>query len=341
MRALVISRHGPPEVLRVEDRPDPTPGPGEVRVAVHAAGLNFADVSARQGTYPDAPPPPFVAGYEAAGVIDALGDGVDGLSVGDRVIAMTRFGGQADTIVAPQDQVLPMPAGMTFAEGAALPVNYLTAHHILKVVAPARPHSTILIHSAAGGVGTAALQLLADVPGVRVFGAAGPGKADYLRALGAEPLDSHRDDVEEQLRARNGGRGADLILDPIGGAWWKRNLALLNPAGTLVAYGFAGGMAGSRRSLLRIASQLAQLPWFHPVGAMNLNHGLVGVNMGHLWGENDLLRPQLEAILAGVVAGRLKPHIHAEVPLEEGAAAHAMLEGRQTRGKVVLTMGRG
>src|SRR5690348_10904235 len=172
MRGVWITKAGGPEVLAVRETPDPQPQLGEVRIAVRAAGLNFAEVMARQGLYPDAPKPPCVVGYEVAGVVDALGTGAQGPDVGRRVMALVRFGGHADTVCAPAAQVLEIPDELGFEEAAALPVNYLTAYHMLFRVANLRPQERVLVHMAAGGVGLAVLQLCATVDAVTTFGTA-------------------------------------------------------------------------------------------------------------------------------------------------------------------------
>jgi synaptic vesicle membrane protein VAT-1 len=160
MRAVWITRAGGPEALEVRETAESDPAPGQVRIRVRAAGLCFADVMAAQGLYPDAPKPPCVVGYEVAGVVDALGDGSHGHTVGRRVLAMTHFGGHADVVCVPAEQVLPIPDAMSFETAAAIPVNYLTAHRMLFRVAGIRPGERVLVHMAAGGVGTAVLQLM-------------------------------------------------------------------------------------------------------------------------------------------------------------------------------------
>src|SRR5580704_687574 len=188
MRAIWITGAGGPGALQVRETADCEPGPGQVRIHVRAAGLNFADVMAAQGLYPDAPKPPCVVGYEAAGVVDALGSGVPGHAVGQRVVALTHFGGHADVVCVPAEQVFQIPDEMSFEEAAALPVNYLTAYHMLFRVACVRPG--VLVHMAAGGVGMAVLQLCRTVEGLVVFGTASAGKHEMLRAEGcAHPID--------------------------------------------------------------------------------------------------------------------------------------------------------
>ena len=192
MKAVWIPKFGKPEVLEVREAPDPAPSPGEVRIRVEASGINFAEIMARQGLYQDAPEVPMVVGYEVAGVIDAVGEGVPDARMGQRVLAMPRFGGYADTVCVPSERVYELPESMSFGEGAALVVNYLTAYHMLFNVFRVRPDDHVLIHQAAGGVGTAALQLCRSVGGVTPYGTASKRKHDYIRENGCDhPIDYH------------------------------------------------------------------------------------------------------------------------------------------------------
>ena len=189
MKAVVLTATGGPEVLQVKERAEPALGVGEVRIAVKAAGVNFADTLARVGLYPDAPKPPCVLGYEVAGEVEALGEGVSSHAVGDRVIAGTRFGGQAEVVVVPAAQVLPLPQRLSFEQGAAFPVNYGTAYAALIVMGGMRENDRVLIHAAGGGVGIAATQLARN-RGAEIFGTASPAKHDAIRAQGVRyPID--------------------------------------------------------------------------------------------------------------------------------------------------------
>ena len=337
MRAVWITRTGGPETLAVRETPDPEPGPGEVRVRVHAAGLNFAEVMARQGLYPDAPKPPCVVGYEVAGVVDALGPGALGPGTGRRVMALVRFGGHADTVCAPAEQVLEIPDEMSFEEAAALPVNYLTAYHMLFRVANLRQNERVLVHMAAGGVGIAVLQLCATVDGVTTFGTASAAKHEVLRAEGCtHPIDYRSADYVREVRRLTGGQGVDVVLDPLGGRDWRRGMSLLRPPGRLVAYGFANLATGERRSLVGLARQAVRVPLFTPLGLMNANRSVSGVNIGHLWDRVALLREELDALLALWRAGTVRPRIDAVFPFDAAAQAHQRITERRNIGKVVL-----
>ena len=337
MQAVTISRHGGRDVLDVREHPDPTPAPGEVRIRVAAAGLNFAEISARQGLYPDAPKPPCVVGYEVSGTIDAVAGDVGDLAVGDRVLALTRFGGHCDLLCVPAPSAFKIPDTLSFNDAAAIPVNYLTAHHMLFFIGTVHPGSSVLVHMAAGGVGTAVFQLLATVPDIVSFGTASAGKHDHLRALGCtHPIDYRNKDYVTEVRAVVGDRGVDLILDPLGGKDWRRSWDLLAPAGRTVAFGLANAVSGEKRSWLRVLGQLMKTPRFSPLNAMDTNRSLQGVNMGHLWEETAMLRIQMERILELVDEGVVRPHVHAAVPFSQAAEAHRLLEDRENLGKVVL-----
>ncbi len=337
MRAVWITGPGGPDALEVRETADPEPAPGQVRIRVRAAGLNFAEVMAAQGLYPDAPKPPCVVGYEVAGVVDALGERTQGPAPGQRVLAMTRFGGHADVVCVPAEQVLAIPDAMSFEEAAALPVNYLTAYHMLFRIANVRPGERVLVHMAAGGVGTAVLQLCRTVDDLEVFGTASAGKHAALRAEGcAHPIDYHATDYAAEVRRLTGGEGVDIVLDPLGGNDWRKGLKLLRPCGRLVAFGFANLASGQRRRPARVAAQVLGIPLLTPLQLMNHNRTVSGVNIGHLWGQMAILREELQAVLALWDQGTIKPHIDATYPFTEAAAAHRQILQRQNVGKVVL-----
>jgi NADPH:quinone reductase-like Zn-dependent oxidoreductase len=335
MRQIWITKTGSPEVLQVREAPDPVPGPGEVRIRVRAAGINFADLMARLGLYPDAPKVPCVVGYEVAGVIDAIGAGVTRRSIGDRVFGMPKFGGYTDTLAIPEAQVFRMPDKMTFEEGAAMPVVYLTAHHMMLFTGNLRRRSRVLIHSAAGGVGLAAIEL-ARTRDCEIFGIASAGKHAFLRERGCQhPIDSAADFVAEVTRA-TGGKGVDLVLDPVGGKSWTQGYALLAPAGRLVMFGLSAAAAGKQRNLLHVLRQLMQIKSFGPRALMDDNKTVSGINMGHLFGEIPMLAEQFEALVALYEADQIHPHVDRSFAFSEAAAAHHYLHDRKAKGKVLL-----
>lgn len=339
VRALVITEHGPPEVLRIEERPEPHPGPGQVRVRVRAAGVNFADLLARVGLYGDAPKPPCVVGYEVAGEVDGLGEGVTGMAVGDRVVGGCRFGGYAELVVAGADDLVPLPEGWSFAEGAALPVNYATAYAALVRYGSLREGERVLIQAAAGGVGIAATQL-AKLHGAEVYGTASPNKHDAIRSFGVDhPIDYRTHDVVDEVRRVSGEREpVDLALDAIGGRSFRQSYSLLRPGGRLVCFGASEIQAGERRSPLRALRVAAQMPRFHPIRLMAQSKAVIGLNLLTLWDAKGTLDEWVDPLRGWLDEGALRPVVAAEFPLAEGAEAHRYMHSRANVGKVVLTL---
>lgn len=335
MRQVWITRHGAPEVLEVREAGDPVPARGEVRIRVTHAGVNYAEVMARIGLYPDAPPPPFVPGYEVCGTIEAAGDGAAAPATGTRVIATTRFGGYADAVCVPAAQCVRAPGNLDDAEAAGLPVTYLTAHHMLHHMCGVRTGDTVLVHGAAGGVGTAAVQLCA-VAGARVIGTASPGKHEHLVSVGVEPVDYRRAEWPAVVRSLTNGRGVDIALDPIGGRSFRRSYDLLAPGGRLCCYGVSSMSGSEKRSWPRVLRSVMRMPRFGPVALMNDNRGVSGVNLGRLWDEQRLLRPQLERLVELAADGRIRPIVDRVFPLEQAAEAHRFLQERRNVGKLVL-----
>lgn len=333
-----MTRVGPPEVLVVREDPEPIPGPGEVLVDVRASGVNFADIMARLGLYPDAPKLPAVVGYEVAGVVQAVGRDVHRFRPGDRVIGLCRFGGYAERIALPESQLFPLPENLSFEEGAAVPVNYLTAFQALDVMATAKPGDTVLVHSAGGGVGLAALDICRLV-GADVIAIASASKHARLRERNVVlAIDGRATDWEREVRKATRGRGVDIALDPNGGGSWRKSYRCLAPTGRLVVYGFAAAATGPTRSLGALLRNVATLPWLelNPLRLIADNKAIVGINLGHLWDEGARVRRWGETILRHVAEGRLRPHVDRAFPFAEAASAHRYLQERRNFGKVVL-----
>jgi NADPH:quinone reductase-like Zn-dependent oxidoreductase len=337
MRALVITQHGPPDVLMVQDRPDPEPGPGQVRVRVRAAGINFADLLARVGLYAEAPSPPCVVGYEIAGEVDQVGEGVDAFTPGQRVMGGCRFGGYAELAVAGAGELLPLPDGWSFAEGAAAPVCYATAYAGLVRYGGLRAGERVLIQAAAGSVGIAATQI-AKLVGAEVFGTASPPKHDAIRGFGVDhPVDYRTHDVVDEIRRITGEREPlDLAFDAIGGRSFKGSFALLRPGGRLVCFGASEIQAGERRSRARALRVLAQMPRFHPVKLMTDSKSVIGLNLLKLWDSKGTLEEYMGPLEEWTASGAIRPVVAARFPLADGADAHRYIHARENIGKVVL-----
>lgn len=321
MRAVVITQTGPPEVLEVQERPDPRPAEGDVLIDVKAAGLNFADLMARTGVYPDAPKLPAVMGYEVAGTDPD----------GNRVIAATHFGGQCELVSVPPQNVVPLPEGWSFEQGAAFPVNYGTAYAALLRYGNLQPGERVLIHAAAGGVGIAATQI-AKHAGAEVWGTASPSKHDAIRSFGVDhPLDYTRRGWQKGLP------GLDLVMDAIGGASFRRSYKLLRAGGRLVCFGVSSLMSGEKRSLPAAARTIASTPWFTPLKMMGDSKAVIGLNILTLWNEFSTLEPWLAPLNAMIEDGAIEPVVAKSFPFDRAAHAHRHLTERRNVGKVVLT----
>lgn len=336
MRQVVTTRTGDIDVLKVEERPDPKPAPDEVVIRVRAAGLNFADILSRQGLYPDSPPKPCVMGYEVSGVVEGLGKGVNSDFAGRSVVALTRFNGQSDMIAVKANQMFEKPDRLTFEQGAAIPVNYLTAYALLVVMGSLHEGESVLIHNAGGGVGLAALEIAKKI-GAVTYGTASPSKHKFLREHGLDhPIDYRTQDWQPVLQQLTNGRGVDLIIDPIGGKHWKKSYQSLRHTGRLGMFGVsavsANGIAG-KLNMLKVA---IQTPWFHPFPLLNNNRGVFGVNLGHIWHEQEKVAVWMRDILRGVDEEWINPYVDRTFSFEEAGEAHRYLEERKNTGKVVL-----
>jgi NADPH:quinone reductase-like Zn-dependent oxidoreductase len=341
VKALVLTGTGGPDVLRVEERPDPPVGPGEVRIAVRAAGLNFADTMARLGLYPDAPKTPCVLGYEVAGEIESVGEGVTDRKLGERVFAGTHFGGQAELVSVPAEQAFPLPERLSFEQGAAIVVNYSTAYAALVVMGSLREGDRVLIHAAAGGVGIAATQIARNTK-AEIFGTASGSKHDAIREQGVfHPIDYRSTDFEAEVMRITGEEGVDLIIDALGPTSFRKDYRLLRPGGRLVMYGLSEATKEGKRNLPAVLRSLAKMPlatmpWWKSLTMMNENKGVFGLNMLSWWDREGSLDRAVAPLIPDLDAGRLEPVVAEAFPFERAGDAHMFLgEGRNV-GKVVL-----
>lgn len=334
---IVIPKAGGPDVLRIEQRELEPPAAGELQVEVHAAGVNFADILARQGLYPDAPPLPTVVGYEVSGVVVGKGSGVEEDWVGREVLGLTRFGGYSSGLNAPVAQMFEKPAGLSHAEAASVPVAYVTAWQMLMIQGGLRAGDTLLIQNAGSGVGLAAIDI-AQYVGARTIGTASSGKHSFLaeRGLG-DAVDYRTEDWVARVLALTDGRGVDLVVDPLGGESFRKSLKVLRPTGRLGMYGVSAASNNGRvAGKLSLAKTALRMPFFHPVPLMNDNRGVFGTNLGHMWEEVDRIRGWMADLAAGLDDGWIHPHVDSTYAFSQASQAHAAIEARKTAGKVVL-----
>lgn len=331
MRAVVITKHGGPEVLQVQERPDPQLGAGQVRIEVAAAGINFADVMARMGLYPDAPKTPCVVGYEVAGTIVEVGEGVEGLAEGQRVLAGTKFGGYASQAVVPASDAVALPDALSFEQGAAIPVNYATAWAALIGYGSLQAGERVLIHSAGGGVGIAATQI-ARRAGAEIYGTASPSKHARCRELGVQhTLDYTSPGWERGLPQ------FDVILDAVGGASFRRSYDMLRAGGRLVAFGASAVVSGERRNVVKALAAVARMPRFNVMKQMSESKAVIGLNMLSLWKDRGTLAPWIEPLRELLDDGTIEPVVAGAFSFEQAGAAQTTIVERRNVGKVVLT----
>ncbi len=329
-------------MLEVQEWPDPAVGAGEVRIAVRAAGLNFADTMARVGFYPGAPKKPCVLGYEVAGEVETIGADVNGFVIGQRVMAGTRFGGQAELATAQARDVMPMPDHLSFEEGAAFCVSYGTGYAALMIMGGLRAQSRVLIHSAAGGVGTAATQIARNA-GAEIFGTASAAKHSAIQAQGVHhPIDYRTQDFKAEVRRLTDGEGVDIVMDALGPASFRKDYRILRPGGRLIMYNLSDALNEKGLNMRAAASSLLRLPtstmpWWNPGRMLNQNRGVFGLNLLSWWRREGGMDRITAPLLEDLGLGRLAPVVAKVFPFECAGDAHRFLAERRNIGKVVLT----
>lgn len=331
-RRIIVNRKRHLEV--VEDEL-PTPRPGQVRVKILAAGVSFADVSMREGIHPEARRPPFTPGWDVVGVVDAVGEGAESVPLGAMVTAMPIVGGYAEYICLPKTELVNVPPRLDPAEAVCLVLNYVTAYQMLHRSAQATAGETALIHNAAGGVGTALLQL-ARLHGVNTFGTASASKLNIIESFGGGAIDYKRCDFLEVIR-RSTECGVDIVFDGIGGWQLVRSFRALRKHGRLVAYGLISSLVGDKRDLKRLMSSASGWAAAYLLNLMSPNRRLLIYSIQMLKRRKpDWFRQDLTTLLGLLERGELKPVIHSKLPLEKAALAHELLGKGDTVGKIVL-----
>ncbi len=251
---------------------------------------------------------------------------------------MTRFGGYSSKVAVDEVQAYPIPADWSFDEAAGIPVNYLTAYQLLIVMGSLRKGNTVLIHSAGGGVGTAASQI-AKMYDATILGTASPAKHEYIRGNGVDyPIDYRSKDYLEETMKITGGRGVDIVIDPLGGKYWRKSYQALRPSGRLLMFGASSMADGKSKSLASMIKTLFQMPLllFHPLNLITNNKGVLGVNVGHLWDEKEMVQQWVLQLLDWAEAGKIRPHIDTVFEFDKAAEAHHYIQDRSNTGKVCL-----
>lgn len=336
MRQILIPKYGKPDVFSIIETDISSPQDGEMQIKVHAAGVNFADILARKGLYPDAPKAPVVVGYEISGVVNSVGTNVEKEWLGKSVFALTRFGGYSEVVNVPKSQVFVKPDNISFEQAAAIPVNYLTAYQLIVVMGGLRKGETVLIHNGGGGVGLAALEMARKI-GAFTIGTASLRKHEFLKEKGFDALVDYRlTSWPEKIKKHTNNMGVELVLDPIGGKNWKINLSLLRATGRLGMYGVSSVTESSLIGVLKFLGLMVRMPIILPLALINRNRGTFGVNLANLWHEQNKIADWMQDILSGIKNGWISPHVDKVFPFKDAALAHQYIEERKNLGKVLL-----
>ena len=337
-RIIEITRFGPPEVLKIREEPIPEIGPEDVLIQVKAIGLNFADIFERLGLYKAAPKAPFVPGFEVAGIIEKVGQSVKSLRPGQSILAVTRFGAYKTYVKVNQNFVGILPSKFSIEEGAGFPTTYLTAYHGLFNLGRLCNGERVLIHAAAGGVGTAAIQL-AQIHEAEIFATCGSeAKVEFLTIMGIQHVINYKtQDFEKEIRQINKGGGVDLIMDSVGGSTFRKGYRLLNPMGRLVIFGLGSMMPSGRRpNWFKLAFQYLTLPRFNPFKMMPDNKTIAAFHLAYMFNSVKEFSKAFEQLLKWANDDKIRPVIGKTFPFEEAAKAQNYLQSRNSVGKVIL-----
>ena len=332
MKRVVYTKRGGLEAIEIIEESAPTPKSDEVLIEVHRAGINFADLMMRQGLYGAAPDFPFTPGYEVSGVILATGKDVEGHEVGDRVVALTGFGGYAEQVVVAQERAWTLPDNVSFDAAAAMPVTYLTSHHMLVHLGNFREGDTVLVHHAAGGVGTATAQIVKALNGGTIYGTSSPEKASFVEEMGMTHIPRGTDFVQ---RIKSDGDGVHHALDPVGGKHVMESYKALRNGGRLYVFGASSAVKGPKRSLWTAIKMWRSTPRFDPIRMMNSNKSVYGVHMG-MWKDEQVAREQMIALAKMLEEGKIDPIVDSVFRFEDVAKAQQFIHNRGNRGKVLL-----
>ncbi len=336
MKAIHLIKYGAADkAFEIRDIPTPEPKEGEVLIKTTAIGLNFADVVARRGLYPDAPKKPCVLGYDVSGIIESVGPGVDDLQVGDRVAGLTRFGGYSEYTIANAFGVAKLPGSISDATGTALATQACTAYYCAIYCLKLNKGDNVLVHAAAGGVGSILCQIALS-KGCQVFGTASTGKQDFLRSLGVHhPIDYTKDDFHTIISNTIGEDGLDVVFDSIGGKTFKRSWKLIGPGGFMVNYGAASQISGNNK--FKGLAVAAGFGFYSPIQFLMSSKSMIAVNMLRIADHKPHVFKQVfEGVMKLSDEGVINPLIQHKYKVSDIAEAHEFLESRKSIGKIVL-----
>ncbi len=335
MRQILISKAGGPDVLKIKESPAPIPRNGELRIKVEAAGINPSDITCRLGQYDKAPRIPFIPGFEVAGTIDVVAQGVSGFREGDKVLAYTNFGGYSDTVCVPHLQVFKRLDWMSALDGAALPVDFLTAYVTLIIMGSLHLGDSVLIHDAADGIGIAVLDICRMI-GAKAFGVANSDKHHFLRERGLDyPIDKRDIDYEQVIRETTSGHGVDIVISRVGINDWKKDYRVLASTGRLVHLE-AAKIGNENQSILQNLHRLFARPSYTVSRLIRDNKSVAGFNLANLWDQGELVQNWMGQIISWYDEALFRPVIDKTFPFSQAADAHQYIQNRENNGKVLL-----
>ena len=333
MKAVIVTKHGDPDKMEIQDVSMPTPGPSEICIKVSKAGINFADILSRMGLYPGAPKPPFTPGMEVSGTIHELGPDVEGFEVGDRVVGSGTNGGYAEYTVSNCKGVFKIPKDVSFEVAASFPAVYLTSYLMIIHPGDLQPGESILIHGAAGGVGLASIELAKIAGAKTIFGTCSPSKHEFIQERGVLPVD--KDNFLAEIMQWTDDKGVDLVLDPIGGEHLMQSYRCLGSGGRVCSFGISDMAPGKKRSHWHRIKSWLSFPKFDPLKMMTSNRGVFGIHLGR-WKNWEHLDKARKDLMGWISEGKISPHVDKVFPSEKVSDAHHYIQDRKNIGKVLL-----
>ena len=333
MKAVIVTKHGDPDKMEIQDVSMPIPGPNEICIKVSKAGINFADILSRMGLYPGAPKPPFTPGMEVSGTIHELGPDVEDFEVGDRVVGSGTNGGYAEYTVSNCKGVFKIPKDVSFEVAASFPAVYLTSYLMIIHPGDLQPGESILIHGAAGGVGLASIELAKIVGAKTIFGTCSPSKHEFIQERGVLPVD--KDNFLAEIMQWTDDKGVDLVLDPIGGEHLMQSYRCLGSGGRVCSFGISDMAPGKKRSHWHRIKSWLSFPKFDPLKMMTSNRGVFGIHLGR-WKNWEHLDKARKDLMGWISEGKISPHVDKVFPSEKVSDAHHYIQDRKNIGKVLL-----
>ena len=336
MKSVILTKYGAPEVLKVKEFKNPEPLDNEVRIKVHYAGINFAEIMSRMKLYPGGPKPGSVLGFEASGIIDKIGKNVKELNIGTKVIGLSLSGSYSSHICIDKDLIIPLPENFELDEAAAFPVAYITAYMMIFDLGNLQDGDTFLIHGAGGGVGTAAIQL-AKTKDIKIIGTSSSWKHDKISKMGVDKcIDYNKDDTEKEILDYTKGKGVDLVIDPIGANNWKLSYRVLSKMGKLIIYGDQNLVKGDKLRPLVAIKEMYSLPKSRPTNLIGNNKAVMGYHLGRFKDQEWKVQRSIKNLLKLVNKYDLHPIIDKKFPYNEAPKAHRYIQNRKNFGKVLL-----